>query len=183
MDPIRVCNDALTLALTPPIYLLCVASRPPSSKATVAVAAVATTKEMYEDRMPTELTSPAACRQSKLANILFARELARRHPSITSVVVHPGVVGTGLVTNQGLVNRALVYLPSKIMGAAVLTPEQGCWNQVWAAAAAKKADLVNGAFYMPVGTLADDLLDGCARDDKLAAELWRWTEEVLDGIH
>ena len=34
--------------------------------------------------------------QSKLANILFARELARRYPAITVVAVHPGVVDTEL---------------------------------------------------------------------------------------
>ncbi|OLN97916.1 putative oxidoreductase C736.13-like protein 2 [Colletotrichum chlorophyti] len=120
--------------------------------------------------------------QSKLANILFTRELARRHPSITTVAVHPGVVDTGLVTNQGLLNRIFVYVPNKIMGATMLTAEKGCWNQVWAAAAADKAGLVNGAFYMPVGVLADDKLDGCATDEKLAAELWTWTEKVLDGF-
>ncbi|KAK7439683.1 hypothetical protein CaCOL14_010400 [Colletotrichum acutatum] len=120
--------------------------------------------------------------QSKLANILFTRELALRHPSITTLAVHPGVVDTGLVTNQGRLNRLLVYLPQKIMGSSVLTPEQGCWNQVWAAAAAKKTDLVNGGFYMPVGHLADDKLDKVATDGELAGRLWRWTEDVLDRV-
>ncbi|KAL3433238.1 hypothetical protein BDV09DRAFT_186837 [Aspergillus tetrazonus] len=46
--------------------------------------------------------------QSKLANILYARELARRYPSITSVSVHPGVVGTGLVENLGWAKRTCV---------------------------------------------------------------------------
>jgi NAD(P)-dependent dehydrogenase (short-subunit alcohol dehydrogenase family) len=39
--------------------------------------------------------------QSKLANILYAAELARRLPQITSVSVHPGVMMTGLVTGLG----------------------------------------------------------------------------------
>ncbi|KAK1546533.1 short-chain dehydrogenase/reductase family Oxidoreductase [Colletotrichum paranaense] len=120
--------------------------------------------------------------QSKLANILFTRELARRHPSITTLAIHPGVVDTGLVTNQSRLNRLFVYLPQTIMGSSVLTPEQGCWNQVWAAAAAKKTDLVNGGFYMPVGHLADDKLDKVATDGELAGRLWRWTEDVLDRV-
>ncbi|KAK6211449.1 short-chain dehydrogenase/reductase family Oxidoreductase [Colletotrichum tabaci] len=120
--------------------------------------------------------------QSKLANILFTRELARRHPSITAVVVHPGVVGTGLVANQGLLNRLFVHATNRIAGASILTPENGCWNQVWAAAAAGKGDLASGGFYMPVGHLADDQLDKCATDDRLAGELWRWTEDVLAGF-
>ncbi|KAK2063737.1 hypothetical protein LY76DRAFT_601597 [Colletotrichum caudatum] len=32
--------------------------------------------------------------QGRLANMLFTRELARLHPSIASVAVHPGVVDT-----------------------------------------------------------------------------------------
>ncbi|TDZ30493.1 putative oxidoreductase [Colletotrichum spinosum] len=120
--------------------------------------------------------------QSKLANILFTAELARRYPSITSVAIHPGVVDTGLVTDQSRLNRVFVYLPQKIMGAQVLTPAQGCWNQVWAAAAADKNELVNGAFYMPVGNLANDKLDSHATDVELAAELWRWTDNALAGF-
>ncbi|KAK2049337.1 short-chain dehydrogenase/ reductase [Colletotrichum somersetense] len=120
--------------------------------------------------------------QSKLANILFTRELARLHPSIAAVAVHPGLVDTGLVSNQGLLNRILVHASNKVAGAALLAPERGCWNQVWAAAAAAKGDLVSGGFYMPVGRLADDKLDRFATDDGLAGELWRWTEGVLAGF-
>src|SRR5256885_279465 len=36
--------------------------------------------------------------QSKLANILFTNELARRYPAITSVSIHPGGIMTGLST-------------------------------------------------------------------------------------
>ena len=36
--------------------------------------------------------------QSKLANIYYTRELARRHPSIKSVAIHPGTVGTNLIS-------------------------------------------------------------------------------------
>ncbi|TVY83326.1 putative oxidoreductase [Lachnellula suecica] len=37
--------------------------------------------------------------QSKLANVVYAAELARRYPSITTVSIHPGVINTGLVTS------------------------------------------------------------------------------------
>ncbi|WDK22530.1 short-chain dehydrogenase/reductase family Oxidoreductase [Colletotrichum graminicola] len=120
--------------------------------------------------------------QSKLANMLFTRELARLHPSITAVAVHPGTVGTGLVAKQGLLNRLLVHVPNKMAGAPILTPERGCWSQVWAATAAARGDLVSGGFYLPVGRLADNKLDRFATDDELAGELWRWTEGVLAGL-
>ncbi|EFQ34367.1 short-chain dehydrogenase/reductase family Oxidoreductase [Colletotrichum graminicola M1.001] len=126
--------------------------------------------------------SPLPRRQSKLANMLFTRELARLHPSITAVAVHPGTVGTGLVAKQGLLNRLLVHVPNKMAGAPILTPERGCWSQVWAATAAARGDLVSGGFYLPVGRLADNKLDRFATDDELAGELWRWTEGVLAGL-
>lgn len=56
----------------------------------------------------------AYCR-SKLGNMWFAREFARHHPSLEVVVVHPGVVATGLVSGEtgvmaGL-NRSLLLAP------------------------------------------------------------------------
>ncbi|KAF7116509.1 hypothetical protein CNMCM5793_004797 [Aspergillus hiratsukae] len=112
--------------------------------------------------------------QSKLANILYARELARRFPAITTVSVHPGVVSTGLVEKQSWGNRAFIYATN--MG-KLLTPEQGAYNQLWAATAAKE-DLVNGGLYKPVGVLSSKL-DRAASDDALARRLWEWTDEAL----
>jgi len=37
---------------------------------------------------------------SKVANILFAAELARRHPHLTSVSVHPGLITTDLYASN-----------------------------------------------------------------------------------
>ncbi|KAH7144304.1 hypothetical protein B0J13DRAFT_554927 [Dactylonectria estremocensis] len=45
--------------------------------------------------------------QSKLANILYAAEVARRYPKITAVSLHPGIVGTGLVNDLGLFSKAM----------------------------------------------------------------------------
>lgn len=47
------------------------------------------------------------CAQSKLANVLFARELGKRYSQITSVAVHPGVVGTEAVANFGTFDKML----------------------------------------------------------------------------
>lgn len=116
---------------------------------------------------------------SKLANILYASELTRRHPKITSVSVHPGVVQTPLVETQPWYNRLLISV-SQYKEGGLMEPHQGAWNTVWAAAAAKKGELRNGGMYTPVGHDGwEDTLDDLARDEKLAAKLWDWTEGVL----
>jgi NAD(P)-dependent dehydrogenase (short-subunit alcohol dehydrogenase family) len=117
--------------------------------------------------------------QSKLANIVYAAELARRYPSITCLSVHPGIVSTELVGNLNMVDKALVYVPT--LG-QMLTPEEGVHSQLYVAAGAEKTDLVNGGFYMPVGVLSNSKLDKAAKSEKLATELWDWTETALNRV-
>ena len=116
--------------------------------------------------------------QSKLANILYAAELARQHPKLTSISAHPGVVATDLVNTLGVRDKLMVYAGN---GWKLNTENEGVLNQLWAATAANKAKLVNGAFYMPVGILAQEKLDKTAMSQKLARELWDWTDQALSG--
>lgn len=112
--------------------------------------------------------------QSKLANMLYARELARRCPSITSVSVHPGFIKTELHGNEGFIDRQIVSILSR----GNWTPlEEGSYNQTWAATTAKE-NLENGAYYEPV-SVKGELAIAQARDAKLAEKLWTWTEEQL----
>ncbi|KAK9773252.1 putative Oxidoreductase [Seiridium cardinale] len=117
--------------------------------------------------------------QSKIANIIYAREIARRYPQITSVSIHPGVVKTDMVNTLPLARRAIVYVSQFVQGVGLLEPSQGCLSQLWAAAGAKKRELLNGAYYRPVGVLSNDTLNKTATDPKLAEELWTWTQGVL----
>jgi NAD(P)-dependent dehydrogenase (short-subunit alcohol dehydrogenase family) len=48
--------------------------------------------------------------QSKLANILCARELARYYAALCTVSAHPALGNTALVTQLSLVKKALEYL-------------------------------------------------------------------------
>ena len=118
--------------------------------------------------------------QSKLANILFTRELSRRYPDIISVAVHPGVIITDLyasVSDWGwFFSWMLVpwkffapYLPLHFGDAT-----GGALNQTWAAAGAKREDLENGQYYTPVGHKGSP--SARARNDGLAKKLWEWTE-------
>lgn len=117
--------------------------------------------------------------QSKLANLLYAREYAKHHPSITSVSIHPGVSATGLVTSLGFFDRWFVYLTN--IG-NMLTPEECSWNQQWAATAPlgrNDGEVESGTYYEPVG--AKGRLVRSAADDELAGKLWGWTEKELEA--
>lgn len=112
---------------------------------------------------------------SKLANILFTRELAAHYPSITSVAVHPGVILTDLYASSKRSNPLLRYA-MMVAGYFTATVETGAHNQLWAATA-RKDELVSGSYYKPVAKLSQG--NACAQDPKLARELWEWTEKEI----
>lgn len=113
--------------------------------------------------------------QSKLANILHAKELARRYPKIKSIALHPGTVDTGL-TFPFQANypwwSPTVYRMLNIL--VLQTPERGVLTQLWAATsdAAK-----TGTYYVPVAKESNG--SAYSRDEQLARELWDWTEKEL----
>ncbi|KAF2135231.1 uncharacterized protein K452DRAFT_293377 [Aplosporella prunicola CBS 121167] len=114
--------------------------------------------------------------QSKLAALLYARELARRAPSILAIAVHPGVVQTGLADGLSAVNR--VFLKAMLVTTKLVTPEEGARNQLWAATTQREG-IENAALYEPVGVLSGKL-DKTSKDDALAGRLWEWTEKELE---
>ncbi|KAL9014648.1 MAG: hypothetical protein Q9173_000705 [Seirophora scorigena] len=113
---------------------------------------------------------------SKLANILFTKELARRYPSITSIAVHPGLIHTKLYEEVGI----LLRLGMKIVGPLFMaTVRTGALNQLWAAVG-KKSEVASGNYYTPVGNLSGGNRFKLAHMSVLARELWDWTEKELD---
>ena len=112
--------------------------------------------------------------QSKLANILFTRELAKRYPKIKSMAVHPGTVATGLATAYRTKNSWWASPVYYILSFALNTPERGALTQVWAATS-KEAK--TGTYYVPVAK--ENPGSGYSKDEKLAGELWDWTEKEL----
>ncbi|KIX07083.1 uncharacterized protein Z518_05060 [Rhinocladiella mackenziei CBS 650.93] len=115
--------------------------------------------------------------QTKLANILHARELAKRYPDIRSTSVHPGRVETNIdnvmmeLNNlNARVQRIFDFL------AGPMNVQQGALTQIWAAVW-KKDEIKNGAYYVPVGKENQgSTLSGNA---ELAEKLWDWTEKEL----
>ena len=114
--------------------------------------------------------------QSKLANILFTRSLAKRYPSIKSVSLHPSGVRTDLMVPYQRSN-ALVRYASAIVGPVFLKSiPQGAKNQLWAATT-KWDELENGAYYTPVGCKSGG--SAYSQDPDLAERLYEWTDKEL----
>ena len=82
--------------------------------------------------------------QSKLANILFTAELARRTAGtgVTATCFHPGLVATGFNHNNGPLMRAGMFLLDFI----ARRPEKGAETLVWLATAPEAAGLSGGYF-------------------------------------
>jgi NAD(P)-dependent dehydrogenase (short-subunit alcohol dehydrogenase family) len=83
--------------------------------------------------------------QSKLANIMFTYELARRlsGTSVTANVLHPGFVDTGFGHNNGGVMRSGIAVLQKIIAKR---PEQGAATSVYLASAPEVAS-VTGKYF------------------------------------
>ncbi|KAK3987991.1 short-chain dehydrogenase TIC 32, chloroplastic [Cladorrhinum sp. PSN332] len=112
--------------------------------------------------------------QSKLANMLYARELAERYPEILSLSITPGVVRTALVNDLSLADKALVFVPN--IG-KMKTPEEGTYNTLWAMTAPREG-IKPGVFYEPVGK-PTKMESKASRDLDLSKTLWEWTDNEL----
>uniref|UniRef100_A0A093UR88 Putative oxidoreductase n=1 Tax=Talaromyces marneffei PM1 TaxID=1077442 RepID=A0A093UR88_TALMA len=119
--------------------------------------------------------------QSKLANIVYAAELARQYPdtNIRFISVHPGAVNTHLTTSIPWNLRLFTIVFLCFLGVTFMDEDQGRLSQLWAAAGAKRDELEDGGFYMPVGRLSNDRLDKTAKSLELSKKLWTFTQDVL----
>lgn len=120
--------------------------------------------------------------QSKLATVLFAKELARRYPQLTSFAIHPGVVETAFVTGMAVGSRAITRA-SQVLKGGLIKPHEGAYNTLWAATSPDvlrrlREEKEGVAWYEPVGKVAKG--DVKCHDEKLAAELWEWTIKALE---
>ncbi|KAI8623283.1 retinol dehydrogenase 11 [Xylariaceae sp. FL1651] len=115
--------------------------------------------------------------QSKLAAVLYAQELARHYPSIVSVSVSPGIVDTGLVSNQSTFHRISIWLSAKILQGGIYPLKQATASQLWCAFGPRN-EIKQGAFYEPVG-VQSTITTKYTQDQELAKRLWDWTENEL----
>ncbi|HEY4012753.1 MAG TPA: SDR family oxidoreductase [Polyangiaceae bacterium] len=114
--------------------------------------------------------------QSKLANLLFTYELARRleGTGVTANALHPGVVASGFGrTYPG--PMALLY---KIAGPLMLTPEQGARTTVYVASS-PDLETVSGAYFArsrPARSSA------ASRDEASQHRLWAMSDELAGDL-
>lgn len=128
--------------------------------------------------------------QSKLANLLFTRELARRHPDITSVAIHPGGVATNLASSFTDSHPWLSIVLVPLLKAMTTKPSVGALNQTWACVAplsgrkavgaGSESEVNSGGYFCPVAK--PDAGSKFANDAELARKLWEWTEEELERL-
>lgn len=110
---------------------------------------------------------------TKLANILFTRELSRRlqGTGVTANCFHPGFVATGFGMNNGPIARFVI---GAAMALVARTPEKGAETLVYLAASPDCA-AVTGEYWMDCKTARRSRH---AMDDALAARLWSLSEEA-----
>jgi NAD(P)-dependent dehydrogenase (short-subunit alcohol dehydrogenase family) len=118
--------------------------------------------------------------QSKLANLLFARELGHRAADLTVAAAHPGYAATNLQTAPGIPGR-IMALGNRILAQS---DAEGALPQLYAAT---MPDVVTGDYYGPNRLFG---MRGAphkvspppqAKDDHVAARLWTVSEE-LTGV-
>lgn len=95
---------------------------------------------------------------SKLANVLFTRELAVRRPGLRTYAVHPGLVDTGIIP-------AWVR---PVVRSRLLSPTEGADPVVWCAVSPEVAG-DSGLYYERRAVARPSPAGG---DDGLAVELW-----------
>ena len=112
--------------------------------------------------------------QSKLANILFTTELARRlsGTGVTANCLHPGFVATNFFTGRGVM-RWLMRLGARLFA---ISPEEGAKTTIDLAASPEFAS-ISGQYFVKSAPATPSK---AARDEAAGRRLWRWSEEITN---
>lgn len=105
--------------------------------------------------------------QAKLANLMFARELARRYgdQGLTANAFHPGAVATGIWRE---LPQPIPWLADRFM----ITPARGAETGIWLAQS-EAAGRVNGEYCMDRRIAKSS---AASRDPEMARRLWAESE-------
>ncbi len=114
--------------------------------------------------------------RSKLANILFTNELARRlaGSGVTANSLHPGTVATGFARDDDA--KGFLAFGVKLIKPFILTPEKGARTSVYLASSPEVADVTGGYFVK----CRPRTPSAAAQDEAAATLLWSISEELVD---
>ena len=110
--------------------------------------------------------------RSKLANILFSYELARRleGTGVTVNAVHPGLVGTNLLANNGALGRLLKVA----VGIVGMSPERGARTSIYLATSPEVETVTGGYFFQEQEVPSS----GASYDEDDARRLWQLSSDL-----
>jgi NAD(P)-dependent dehydrogenase (short-subunit alcohol dehydrogenase family) len=124
-----------------------------------------------EDLQSERSYSPRVYGTSKLCNILFTRELARRAPELHANCFHPGVVRTGFAKNENGIWKIIATLSAPFLR----SPERGARSLVWLALSDDAAALT-GQYIVDEKVVAPSPQ---ALDETLARNLWEQSARLV----
>jgi len=114
---------------------------------------------------------------SKLANVLFTKELHRRfHPEgLSAVAFHPGPVATGFASDSTSLMRWVYQTPLRHL-AGLISPDEGAQTLLWLAETTPGVDWDSGEFYEKLRIAKTHPQ---AADAELARGLWDRSAELV----
>ena len=114
--------------------------------------------------------------RSKLCNVLFTYELARRldGSGVTVNALHPGLVRTSIALNNGILGRIANFS----IGVRGIDVTRGAETSVYLAAS-PEVEGVSGKFFVDRRPVPSSPL---SYDTGLAAELWELSERLVGGL-
>ncbi|KAG8638794.1 hypothetical protein MANES_14G062800v8 [Manihot esculenta] len=126
---------------------------------------------------PKNYNGTRAYAQSKLANILHAKEMARqlkaRNARVTINAVHPGIVKTGIIrAHKGLITDSLFFIASKLLKSTSQGASTTCY-----VALSPQTEGVSGKYFADCNESSCSAL---ACDESEAQKLWKHTRALIN---
>jgi NAD(P)-dependent dehydrogenase (short-subunit alcohol dehydrogenase family) len=121
-----------------------------------------------------EYSGMKAYGQSKLANLLFTYELARRleGTGVTVNALHPGFVATNFgMNNENPLAKTILWL----MHLGARSPEKGAETVIYLSSS-PRVDNVSGKYFVDKKAVSSS---SASRDTESAEKLWRVSEELV----
>jgi retinol dehydrogenase-12 len=123
--------------------------------------------------------------KSKLANILFTGELARRTEGKGVYVnaVHPGSITTNLTRHvEGVYGQIVDYFTKLVFPLIALNSEEGAVTQLYVATSPEiEKKGIHGKYFVPMARMKD--VSTIGSNVTAQKELWDFTEKLLASLN